>query len=72
MYSKELFGERLKALRRSCGEKQEELGAVLGIRKSQVSEIENGNRSTTLENLVLICQHYGVSADHLLGLNDED
>jgi len=32
--------------------------------------LENGKVSTTLEKLALICEHYKVSADYLLGLDD--
>lgn len=71
MFSTEAFGQRLKAARKSSGEKQEELGLLLGVGKSQVSEMERGTASTTLEKLSIICQHYNVSADYLLGLTDE-
>ena len=70
MFSREQFGQRLKQLRKSCGETQSDLGEVLGVYKTQISEIEKGNASTTLEKLVLICQHYHVSSDYLLGLQD--
>ena len=36
-----------------------------------VSEIERGNRTTSAERIALICEHYGVSADYLLGLTDD-
>lgn len=71
MFSTELFGQRLRIARKSAGEKQEELGQLLGVGKSQISELERGSASTTLEKLSLICQHYNVSADYLLGLTDE-
>ena len=71
MFSSEAFGQRLKAARKSSSEKQEELGLLLGVGKSQVSEMERGTASTTLEKLSIICQHYHVSADYLLGLTDE-
>lgn len=71
MFSKELFGQRLKDARKSAKEKQEELAEILGVKKSQVSEMENGNNSTTVEKVVLICEHYKISADYLLGLKDE-
>ena len=71
MFSKELFGQRLRELRKQKGETQSDLAAVLGILKTQVSEMENGNSSTTLEKLALICEHYKVSADYLLGLSDD-
>ena len=33
--------------------------------------MERGTASTTLERFSLICEHYNVSADYLLGLTDE-
>ena len=71
MFSKELFGQRLRALRKENKETQDHLAEFLGVRKTQISEMENGNRTTTLEKLALICEHYGISADYLLGLTDE-
>ncbi len=71
MFSTEIFGQRLRDARKARGEKQEHLGQLLGVGKSQVSEMERGSASTTLEKLSLICQHYNVSADYLLGLTDE-
>ena len=71
MFSKELFGQRLRALRKQNKENQDALAAILGLKKPQISEMENGNSSTTLEKLVLICEHYKVSADYLLGLSDD-
>ena len=71
MFSAEIFGQRLRYARKACGEKQEELGLILGVGKSQVSEMERGTASTTLERFSLICEHYNVSADYLLGLTDE-
>ena len=72
MFSKELFGQRLRALRKSRGEKQEELGAVIGVSKTQISEMEAGKKTTTIEKLALICRHYHVSSDFLLGLEAEE
>lgn len=71
MFSSETFGQRLRTARKARGEKQDDLGQVLGVRKSQISEMERGSTSTTLEKLSIICRHYNVSADYLLGLTDE-
>ena len=71
MEFKDIFSQRLQSLRKSAGENQETLGAVIGIGKTGVSEMENGRKTTTLEKLAVICQHYNVSADYLLGLTDE-
>ena len=71
MEFKDIFSQRLQTLCKSAGENQETLGAVIGIGKTGVSEMENGRKTTTLEKLAVICQHYNVSADYLLGLTDE-
>lgn len=71
MFSKELFGQRISELRKASGETQAVLANQLGIKKNQVSEIERGNRTTSAERIALICEHYKVSADYLLGLTDD-
>ena len=71
MFRKEIFAQRLLETRKKNGETQEQLARFLGVGKSQISEIENGNTFTTLEKLVLICEHYKVSSDYLLGLSDD-
>ena len=71
MFTKESFGQRLRALRKSRGEKQEDLAAALGITKAQISDMETGKKTTTLEKFALLCAHYQVSADYLLGFREE-
>ena len=38
---------------------------------NEKSITERGTTSTTLEKLSMICRHYNVSADYLLGLTDD-
>lgn len=71
MFTREKFGARLRELRQKNGEKQDELAELLEVSKSQISEMENGNKTTTLEKFALICEHYKVSADYLLGLKEQ-
>ncbi len=71
MFSKENFGSRIRQLRLARNENQKALADHLGVTVTQVSDMENGKVSTTLEKLVLICEHYQVSSDYLLGLSDE-
>ncbi len=71
MFDHSLFGKRLLEVRTVSGEKQPALAEVLDVSVTQISEIENGKKGTTLPRLALICQHYNVSADYLLGLTDE-
>ena len=71
MFSKELFGARLCEVRKKHGETQTDLATLIGVKKTQISEMENGKKTTTAEKIALICAHYKISADYLLGLEDE-
>lgn len=71
MFSREEFGEKIRRERSRAGESQKTLADLLGVGTTQISELENGNTTTSFERLVLLCEHYQVSADYLLGLKDE-
>ena len=71
MAVKTCFGARLRDLRESAGESRSALAALLNVGVSQISEMENGRKGTTLERLAQLCIHYHVSADYLLGLIDD-
>jgi len=71
MFSKEIFGQRVLEQRTKHRETQAALAELLGVRNTQISEIEKGHNTTTAERIALICQHYGISADYLLGLTDD-
>lgn len=71
MFSKELFGQRLHEVRRKNHETQEDLAALIDSVKSHISEMEHGKKTTTAEKIALICEHYKVSSDYLLGLSDD-
>lgn len=71
MFSKELFGQRILEQRKKSGETQKALAEVLGVGDTQVLEIEHGRATTSAERIALICEHYKVSADYLLGLTDD-
>ena len=66
-----IFAERLRKVRTEAGESRAALGEILGVSVSQISEMENDRKGTTLEKLAEICRHYHISADYLLGLTDE-
>jgi len=71
MFSKQLFAQRLQEVRKLHNETQRELGVVIGTKANNVSEIESGKKTTTAEKISLICRHYHISADYLLGLSDD-
>ena len=67
----EIFSQRLREVRKQAGESRAMLGEALGLSISQISELENNRQGTTLERLAVLCRHYNVSADYLLGLTDD-
>ena len=67
MFSKKLFAQRVQEIRKSHHETQKELGEIISTRATNISEIESGRKTTTTEKLALICRHYHVSAEYLLG-----
>lgn len=47
------------------------MAKALGVGVPHISEIESGHRTTTAEKIALICEHYKISSDYLLGLTDD-
>ena len=71
MFHRDLFGLRLKKLRLQAKETQKELAELIGVKPNQIGEMENGRGASTFDRLVILCEHYNVSADYLLGLTDD-
>ena len=71
MFTKELFGQRLREVRKLNRETQSDLAELIDSVKSHISEMESGKKTTTAEKIALICEHYKVSSDYLLGLSDD-
>ena len=70
MFSKEIFAERVKTLRIKKNVKQSELGKIVGLTCTAISDIERGRRTTTLEKLCALADYFEVSTDYLLGRTD--
>lgn len=60
------IGECLKRLRKSKGISQEKLAEQLHVTRQTVSKWENGQEYPDLDNLVALCELYGVTADYIL------
>jgi len=66
-----MFGERLKALRKSRGMSQDELSKELGIVRKTLSDYENGYRyPKSTDTIAKICTFFGVTTDFLMGTDD--
>ncbi len=64
---KEVFGKRLKELRKANGYTIEQFAEAVGIAKSTVGYYENDNRMPDIEVLAKIADVLNVPADYLLG-----
>ncbi len=71
MFDKKLLGQRLLELREKRKISQTAIAALLGVTRTQVSDIENGKSGTSLERFYQLCEYYKVSADYLLGITDD-
>lgn len=59
-------GQRLRQIRKDSGLSQEQFAQALGVTRQAVSKWESGQSLPDLENIVLICERFGVSADYIL------
>lgn len=62
------YGDLIKAEREDHDETQRHLAQILGVTQYLYWCYETGKHEMPIRHLVTICQHYGVSADYLLGL----
>ncbi|MCL2697736.1 MAG: helix-turn-helix domain-containing protein [Oscillospiraceae bacterium] len=66
-----LFSKRLKELRLEKKLNQSDVGIMLGVTPTQISDMERGRRTTTLEKAVELADYFGVSLDYLVGRTDK-
>ena len=65
-----MIGARLKNLRQKKGITQNELGAILGVGKTTISQYESETRSPDTNMLQRIADFFDVTSDYLLGRTD--
>ena len=65
------FNDNLKEARLRSGLSQKEVAENIGVAKSTYSLYESGNREPNVNTIKKIADCLNVSADTLLGLNDE-
>lgn len=62
--------ERIKEYRNQLSLSQEYVSNFLGMNRATYTQIENGNRKVTAENLSKLSTLFGVSTDNLLNKNE--
>ena len=60
--------DRLTALRQDRDIGQKMIADLLSCNQSTVSKFERRRTSYTIEDLIMLCQFYHISADYILGL----
>ncbi len=66
------YRTRLKNLREDRDLKQREVAAVINKSQQGYSHIEEGRAELKIDDLIKLCRFYGVSADYMIGLSDQD
>ena len=66
-----IFGERLRKLRKERGLVMTDIAGLLDISTTQVNDLEKGKTGTSLQRLVILAEFYRVSTDYLLGITDD-
>lgn len=64
------FAEKLRGLREEKGLTQAQLGKATGISQAGIAKWETGDRSPTIDSLIILAKFFSVSTDYLLGLED--
>ena len=67
MFDKKVFGLRLKNLRKINELSQSQVAELLGVTRTQISDLENGKTTTSIEKLNILADYFNVPADYLLG-----
>ena len=62
----QLFGMRIRDLRKKLGLSQEKFALKIGIDRTYLASVEKGKRNISFENIVRIAAGLGVSASYLL------
>ena len=62
---------RMRNLREDRDLTQKEVGALIQKSQQGYSHIEEGRAELKIEDLILLCKFYNVSADYFIGLSDQ-
>lgn len=63
--------KNIRDLREDHDKTQKEIADVLGTSQTMYARYERGANELPIRHLITLCKYYGVSADFVLGINDE-
>ena len=67
----EKYKKRIRDLREDHDKTQQEIANILGTSQTMYARYERGANELPIHHLITLCKYYKVSADSILGLNDE-
>ena len=62
------YRQRLREIREDRDLSQAEVGKVINKSQQGYSHIENGRAELKIDDLILLCRFYDLSADYIIGL----
>ena len=65
------YRERIKNVREDHDLTQAQVGRILSKSQQGYNHIEAGRAELKIDDLVLLCKYYNLSADYLIGLIDK-
>ena len=65
------YRERIRGLREDRDLTQKEIGKLLNKSQQGYNHIEDGRAELKIDDLILLCEFYNVSADYIIGLINE-
>ncbi len=65
------YRERIRNVREDRDLTQAQVGKILHKSQQGYSHIESGRAELKIEDLILLCKFYNLSADYLIGLSDK-
>ena len=65
------YVKRIRDLREDSDKTQQEIADVLGTSQTMYARYERGANELPIHHLITLCRSYGVSADYILGLDEE-
>lgn len=65
------YAQILRDLREDKDETQKDIAKLLGITQQQYALYEKGYRSLPIDFIKPLCEHFGVSADYVLGIHQK-
>ena len=66
-----IYIKRMRDLREDHDKTQQQIADILGTSQTMYARYERGANELPIRHLITLCKYYGVTADYLLGLDEE-